>query len=505
MGSCEPCRRDLMEGVPAGTRALRLGVVDREPAGLQGVHEVDGCLREVRRAHLVHGHPHTVLLGHDVAVGHLVVEVHLVAEARAAARLDGHPEHDVRLALLGHELLDLPGRALAQLDRLDPFGGLHIQDYSRWSRIRPLLLEVGRLGPGSTQQVLRPDGEHGVRGPGCGPHLLVAEEVPVAQDPQPPRVAEGRGPPDGEAWAPRALLGVAPPHRDPAEELRQPGGVGAVRPRGERQERLGPGHEHERLHDLAHVAPDGSGRVDGRTGPLGELPDLRGQPQVLRRRQEPLDRRRAAHGVVATALAASAAASSSSSPGRSRAAARPARSTSEYTRSAGGVTEASTCPATSTVRHPASPAIRRTPAGAFPRSVWASYFPAPVTSRRSSPRSRRIAAARCPRAWSRSRTCSGVAPFWGPYTAEAPSGPVRGLSTSEAATTSASRTAGSRPEASMRARLRRAAPPGGRSEPRSSSSRIPRAWAIPAPPSFVALPPMHTTTRRGRVRHAAAI
>ena len=54
---------------------------------------------------------------------------------------------------------------------------------------------------------------------------------------------------------------------------------------------------------------------------------------------------------------------------------------------------------------------------------------------------------------------------------------------------------GSRPDRSTLSRSASAAPPGGRSSPAESSSRAPSAWAMPAPASFVALPPMPRMNR----------
>ena len=50
----------------------------------------------------------------------------------------------------------------------------------------------------------------------------------------------------------------------------------------------------------------------------------------------------------------------------------------------------------------------------------------------STPISRSTILAKCPSAESNDSTISGVAPFCGPYIADAPVGPVRGLFTSQA-------------------------------------------------------------------------
>src|SRR5205814_8386341 len=90
----------LVERVPAGAGSLGHRVVDGEPGGLQGVHEVDGGLGDVRRAHAVHHQPDPELFVADVLVPDLVVQVHRVAEARASAGLHGDPKGDVGAALL---------------------------------------------------------------------------------------------------------------------------------------------------------------------------------------------------------------------------------------------------------------------------------------------------------------------------------------------------------------------------------------------------------------------
>ena len=76
--------------------------------------------------------------------------------------------------------------------------------------------------------------------------------------------------------------------------------------------------------------------------------------------------------------------------------------------------------------------------------VWASVTdalgipaaPAPGIGSTSMPNARRTTAAYRSKAASRTSTSAGEAPFWGPKTTAAPSGPVRGLVTSDAAITS---------------------------------------------------------------------
>ena len=140
-----------------------------------------------------------------------------------------------------------------------------------------------------------------------------------------------------------------------------------------------------------------------------------------------------------------------------------------------------TAPDMITTGMPSSLATFATPIGVLPKSVWKSVRPSPVMTRAapsicslsrtvsttmstprlrlaprnavkpapsppaapapgmpstSTPKSRRIAEARFLSASSSVLTISGVAPFCGPYTADAPCGPVKGLSTSHAATNS---------------------------------------------------------------------
>ena len=98
----------------------------------------------------------------------------------------------------------------------------------------------------------------------------------------------------------------------------------------------------------------------------------------------------------------------------------------------------------------------------------------------------------CRRAPSNSVTSSRLAPFCGPNTALAPSGPVSGLVTSQAAMTCTSPSRLSRPLRSTRSTSASAAPPGRTSRPSWSSSRTPNACRRPQPASLVALPPSPT-------------
>ena len=116
--------------------------------------------------------------------------------------------------------------------------------------------------------------------------------------------------------------------------------------------------------------------------------------------------------------------------------------------------------------------------------------PAPGVSVTCRPMSRLMTSLNRARARSSSLTVSLSAPFCGPKIADAPVGPHRGLLTSQATSISALATSRSIHDASMRSIPRRAAPPRASSSPVESSSFAPMACAMPAPPSFVALPPI---------------
>ena len=103
--------------------------------------------------------------------------------------------------------------------------------------------------------------------------------------------------------------------------------------------------------------------------------------------------------------------------------------------------------------------------------------------------------AKLDRAPSNSATTPLEAPFWGPNISEAPVGPHNGFVTSVAATISMLESPSTIPDVSMRSRSARAAPPEGKDLPRESKNLNPKAIAIPAPPSLVALPPRPTITR----------
>src|SRR6185312_7724629 len=84
-------RDRLVERVPAGAGAARVGVVDRETLLLDRVHEVDRRAGEVRTAHLVGHDLNAVECPDDVAFDLTLVEVQLIAQARTTPRLDRDP------------------------------------------------------------------------------------------------------------------------------------------------------------------------------------------------------------------------------------------------------------------------------------------------------------------------------------------------------------------------------------------------------------------------------
>src|SRR6476619_5591828 len=117
---------DSAEGVAAGARAARVGVVDREALLLDGVGEVDRRAEEVRGAHPVDDDLDTVEVGDEVTVEGALVEVELVDQSRAAAGLDADAQSEVVTALLLEEALDLAGGEAGEDDavRVGALGGL---------------------------------------------------------------------------------------------------------------------------------------------------------------------------------------------------------------------------------------------------------------------------------------------------------------------------------------------------------------------------------------------
>ena len=198
-------------------------------------------------------------------------------------------------------------------------------------------------------------------------------------------------------------------------------------------------------------------------------------------------------------------------------------------------------PAKASTSLPCRFARRATPAGALPIAVWASRRPSPVTTtsaarifssspvscitismpgtsdaprkvRRAKPMppaapepgksaslSGNTAFVRAAKARSQPsilRIRSASAPFCGPNTALHPSGPHSGFSTSHATRNVQSRNSVSACAVPILCRYARPAAPRGIGAPLSSSRSKPSACSMPAPPSFVALPPRPTTNRR---------
>ncbi|MNJ58708.1 hypothetical protein D3C77_543570 [compost metagenome] len=116
--------------------------------------------------------------------------------------------------------------------------------------------------------------------------------------------------------------------------------------------------------------------------------------------------------------------------------------------------------------------------------------PAPGTSTISIPSSCFTISLKCLKFRSRICTISGVAPFCGPKTTDAPRSPHNGLVTSEATTIFIRFSSGSTSVTSMLARPSRYPPPSNSSSPCLFRNLYPSAAAMPVPASFVALPPM---------------
>ncbi len=145
---------------------------------------------------------------------------------------------------------------------------------------------------------------------------------------------------------------------------------------------------------------------------------------------------------------------------------------------------------------------RRNALAAKPRPPAA---PTPGTRLKSSPRVAATTLAKCARAASSCATCSALAPFCGPNTADAPRGPHSGLSTSAATSTATSTRRGSSPPRSRLCRPASAAPPGASSSPSAARKRTPSALSRPAPASLVALPPRPRMIFRAPASSAARI
>ncbi len=116
--------------------------------------------------------------------------------------------------------------------------------------------------------------------------------------------------------------------------------------------------------------------------------------------------------------------------------------------------------------------------------------PPPARLSTSISRSRAMIRAYCASALSRVTIISGVAPFCGPKTADAPSLPVSGFVTSQATSIRHSASRVSSSLRSIRASFPSSPPPCLSGCSLASSSFAPSACTIPAPPSLVALPPI---------------
>src|SRR5439155_25502253 len=172
-----------------------------------------------------------------------------------------------------------------------------------------------------------------------------------------PREAERWRAPDRVAGGRPGLLGAGPPDLAGPEDGGQLSDVGPVAPRRHRQHGLAVGHEHEGLHDLAHLAAHRPRGVRGGLRALREPLDVERQPAPPSCLLEPAQR---PHG---HSPAISAARSSSAAAVSFIARSIPNRSASVATRPPCGRTVA--WPHTSTTGTPAPAAARITPAGVF--------------------------------------------------------------------------------------------------------------------------------------------
>src|SRR6476646_710172 len=117
-----------LERVAAAARGSDVRVVDLEAGLLDRLQEVDLGAAKVGRAERVDDDRDALRLDLGVAVLGAAVEAQRVLEAGAAAALDGNAQHaGLALGLLGHQALDLRGRALREHDpRHGALDGLHV-------------------------------------------------------------------------------------------------------------------------------------------------------------------------------------------------------------------------------------------------------------------------------------------------------------------------------------------------------------------------------------------
>ena len=106
---------------------------------------------------------------------------------------------------------------------------------------------------------------------------------------------------------------------------------------------------------------------------------------------------------------------------------------------------------------------------------------------------------------SRASAVWGSAPFWGAKTRAAPSGPQKGVLTSQATINSDSRAAGIRDDMSIRAMDSKSLPQPFSLCPRLSRNLTPNAESMPVPASLVALPPIPTRNLRHPLFSASEI
>src|SRR6266576_3471465 len=95
-----------VERVPARARMHRVRVVDREAGAHQAVDVVDLAAADVGGAEVVDDDVNAVLVDGDVLGAAHVVEGHAVLHAGAATAADEDSERQLRVALLGEELLE---------------------------------------------------------------------------------------------------------------------------------------------------------------------------------------------------------------------------------------------------------------------------------------------------------------------------------------------------------------------------------------------------------------
>src|ERR1700682_1289180 len=102
-------------GATAGGGPRR--VADHELRALEPLAVIDLGAGEVLHAHRIDQQLHAQVLHAGVAVLDLLVELEAVLQPRAAATLDEHAQHELRVPLATDQVPDLAGRGIGEQER----------------------------------------------------------------------------------------------------------------------------------------------------------------------------------------------------------------------------------------------------------------------------------------------------------------------------------------------------------------------------------------------------